>query len=77
LVQSPAGVVLRARLVGFLLVVGAGGAGLGDGRAGALASAASVTVAMVSGGIAIVVAMALVALLVPSFRTFRASRSAH
>jgi hypothetical protein len=35
-----------------------------------------VTVAMVSGGVAVVLAMALVALIVPSFWFFRASRSA-
>jgi len=74
-IAAPEG--MRGRMQGVFIVVVAGGPRLGDLRAGALASAASVTVAMVSGGIAIVVAMALVALLVPSFRTFRASRSAH
>jgi hypothetical protein len=61
---------------GVFVVVVAGGPRLGDLRAGAMASAASVSVAMVSGGVVVVVAMAVVALLVPSFRLFRASRSA-
>ncbi|MGY1846503.1 MFS transporter [Blastococcus sp. SYSU DS1021] len=66
---------MRGRMQGVFLVVVAGGPRLGDLRAGALASAASVTVAMVSGGIVVVLAMAAVALLVPSFWLFRASRS--
>ncbi|MBN1094949.1 MFS transporter [Blastococcus sp. TML/C7B] len=67
---------MRGRMQGVFIVVVAGGPRLGDLRAGALASAASVSVAMVSGGVVVVVAMALVALLVPSFWLFRASRSA-
>jgi MFS family permease len=67
---------MRGRMQGVFIVVVAGGPRLGDLRAGALASAASVTVAMVSGGVVVVVAMALVALLVPSFWLFRASRAA-
>jgi MFS family permease len=67
---------MRGRMQGVFIVVVAGGPRLGDLRAGAMASAASVTVAMVSGGIFIVVAMAVVAVVVPSFWLFRASRSA-
>ncbi|MGY1751861.1 MFS transporter [Blastococcus sp. SYSU D01042] len=67
---------MRGRMQGVFIVVVAGGPRLGDLRAGALASAASVSVAMVSGGVVVVVAMALVALLVPSFWLFRASRAA-
>jgi MFS family permease len=67
---------MRGRMQGVFIVVVAGGPRLGDLRAGALASATSVTVAMVSGGIVIVLAMLVVALVVPSFRYFRASRSA-
>ncbi len=67
---------MRGRMQGVFLVVVAGGPRLGDLRAGALASAAGVSVAMVSGGIATVVAMVVVALAVPSFWFFRASRSA-
>ncbi len=67
---------MRGRMQGVFIVVVAGGPRLGDLRAGALASAASVSVAMVSGGVVVVVAMALVAVLVPSFWFFRASRTA-
>ena len=67
---------MRGRMQGVFIVVVAGGPRLGDLRAGALASAASVSVAMVSGGVVVVVAMALVAVLVPSFWLFRASRAA-
>ncbi|TFV53056.1 MFS transporter [Blastococcus sp. TF02A_35] len=66
---------MRGRMQGVFIVVVAGGPRLGDLRAGALASAAGVTAAMVSGGVVVVVAMAAVALLVPSFWLFRASRS--
>jgi MFS family permease len=67
---------MRGRMQGVFIVVVAGGPRLGDLRAGAIASAASVSVAMVSGGVFVVVAMAVVALLVPSFWLFRASRPA-
>jgi MFS family permease len=67
---------MRGRMQGVFIVVVAGGPRLGDLRAGALASATSVTVAMVSGGIALVLVMILVVLVVPSFWYFRASRSA-
>jgi MFS family permease len=67
---------MRGRMQGVFIVVVAGGPRLGDLRAGALASAAGVTVAMVSGGVFVVVAMVVVALVVPSFWFFRASRSA-
>src|SRR3954454_8905429 len=67
---------MRGRMQGVFIVVVAGGPRLGDLRAGALASATSVTVAMVSGGVAVVLVMVLVALIVPSFWYFRASRSA-
>ena len=67
---------MRGRMQGVFIVVVAGGPRLGDLRAGALASTVGVTAAMVSGGVMIVVAMAVVALVVPSFWLFRASRSA-
>jgi hypothetical protein len=67
---------MRGRMQGVFIVVVTGGPRLGDLRAGALASAAGVTVAMWSGGVIVVVAMALVAVVVPSFWFFRASRSA-
>jgi MFS family permease len=68
---------MRGRMQGVFLVVVAGGPRLGDLRAGAMASMAGVSVAMVSGGIVVVVAMVAVALLVPSFRRFRASQVRH
>jgi hypothetical protein len=52
-----------------------GGPRLGDLRAGLLASSFGVSLAMVSGGVVIVVAMVLVAVAVPSFWLFRASRA--
>jgi MFS family permease len=67
---------MRGRMQGVFIVVVAGGPRLGDLRAGALATATSVTVAMASGGVVIVLAMLAVAVVVPSFRLFRASRSA-
>jgi hypothetical protein len=67
---------MRGRMQGVFVVVVTGGPRLGDLRAGAVASAASVGVAMVSGGVVVVVAMAVVALVVPSFWLFRASRAA-
>jgi uncharacterized membrane protein len=67
---------MRGRMQGVFIVVVAGGPRLGDLRAGAMASATTVTVAMVTGGVIVVLAMAVVALVVPSFRLFRASRAA-
>ena len=66
---------MRGRMQGVFIVVVAGGPRLGDLRAGALASGFGVTAAMVSGGVVIVVAMAVVAVVVPSFWLFRASRA--
>ncbi len=67
---------MRGRMQGVFLVVVAGGPRLGDLRAGAVAAGFGVTAAMVSGGVLIVVSMVLVAVLVPSFWLFRASRAA-
>jgi MFS family permease len=75
MLQTAAPDAMRGRMQGVFLVVVAGGPRLGDLRAGAVASAAGVSVAMVSGGVIVVVAMVLVALLVPSFLHFRASRA--
>jgi MFS family permease len=73
ILQEAAPDEMRGRMQGVFLVVVAGGPRLGDLRAGAMASAAGVTVAMVSGGVVIIVAMVVVALAVPSFWLFRAS----
>jgi MFS family permease len=77
MLQLAAPDAMRGRMQGVFIVVVAGGPRLGDLRAGAVASAASVSVAMVSGGVIVIVAMAAVALLVPSFWLFRASRTEH
>jgi len=66
---------LRGRIQGVFIVVVAGGPRMGNLRAGAIATATSVGVAMVSGGVVVIVAMAVVAVVVPSFWFFRASRS--
>ena len=76
MLQTAAPDDMRGRMQGVFLVVVAGGPRLGDLRAGAMASATGVTVAMVSGGVVIIVAMVVVAVLVPSFWLFRASRTA-
>jgi MFS family permease len=76
MLQTAAPDEMRGRMQGVFIVVVAGGPRLGDLRAGVLASAFGVSAAMVSGGVVIVVAMALVAVVVPSFWLFRASRSA-
>jgi MFS family permease len=76
MLQTAAPDDMRGRMQGVFIVVVAGGPRLGDLRAGALAAATSVPLTMVSGGITIVVAMAVVALVVPSFRRFRASQVA-
>ena len=73
MLQEAAPDEMRGRMQGVFLVVVAGGPRLGDLRAGAIASMAGVSVAMVSGGVIIVVAMAVVAVVVPSFWLFRAS----
>jgi MFS family permease len=73
MLQEAAPDEMRGRMQGVFLVVVAGGPRLGDLRAGAMASAAGVSVAMASGGVVIVVAMIAVTLLVPSFRRFRRS----
>ncbi|WP_336029973.1 MFS transporter [Geodermatophilus sp. FMUSA9-8] len=75
MLQTAAPDEMRGRMQGVFIVVVACGPRLGDLRAGAMASAAGVSVAMVSGGIVTVVAMVVVALAVPSFLHFRASRA--
>jgi MFS family permease len=75
MLQTAAPDEMRGRMQGVFIVVVAGGPRLGDLRAGVLASSFGVATAMVSGGVVIVVAMALVAVVVPSFWHFRASRA--
>jgi MFS family permease len=75
MLQTAAPDEMRGRMQGVFIVVVAGGPRLGDLRAGVLASTVGVSAAMISGGVVIVVAMVLVAVLVPSFWLFRASRA--
>jgi MFS family permease len=75
MLQTAAPDEMRGRMQGVFIVVVAGGPRLGDVRAGVLASSFGVSLAMVSGGVVIVVAMVVVAVAVPSFWLFRASRA--
>ncbi|MCZ2836361.1 MFS transporter [Modestobacter sp. VKM Ac-2985] len=75
MLQTAAPDEMRGRMQGVFIVVVAGGPRLGDLRAGLMASSVGVTAAMVSGGVVIVVVMAVVAVAVPSFWLFRASRA--
>jgi len=75
MLQTAAPDEMRGRMQGVFIVVVAGGPRLGDLRAGLLASSVGVSAAMWSGGVVIVVAMVAVAMLVPSFWLFRASRA--
>jgi MFS family permease len=75
MLQTAAPDEMRGRMQGVFVVVVAGGPRLGDLRAGVLASSFGVSLAMVSGGVVIVVAMVVVAVAVPSFWLFRASRA--
>jgi MFS family permease len=76
ILQTAAPDEMRGRMQGVFIVVVAGGPRLGDLRAGLVASSFGVSMAMVSGGVVIVVAMALLAVAVPTFWLFRASRAA-
>jgi dipeptide/tripeptide permease len=75
MLQTAAPDNMRGRMQGVFIVVVAGGPRLGDLRSGAMAAAVGVPATMVSGGIAILVGMGVVALVVPSFRRFRASQA--
>jgi hypothetical protein len=76
ILQTAAPDEMRGRMQGVFIVVVAGGPRLGDLRAGLVASSFGVSLAMVSGGVVIVLAMVLLAVVVPSFWLFRASRAA-
>jgi MFS family permease len=76
MLQTAAPDEMRGRMQGVFIVVVAGGPRLGDLRAGLVASSFGVSMAMISGGVVILVAMAVVAVAVPSFWLFRASRAA-
>jgi hypothetical protein len=76
MLQTAAPDDMRGRMQGVFIVVVAGGPRLGDLRSGAMAAAVGVPLTMASGGAVILLAMAVVAVVVPSFRTFRASQVA-
>jgi MFS family permease len=76
MLQTAAPDNMRGRMQGVFIVVVAGGPRLGDLRSGGMAAAVGIPATMVSGGIVILVAMAVVAVAVPSFRRFRASQAA-
>lgn len=63
---------LRGRLSSINYLVVAGGPRLGDLEAGSVAALFSPTVSVVSGGVLCIAGAALIAWLVPSFRTYRA-----
>jgi MFS family permease len=74
MLQTAAPDDMRGRMQGVFIVVVAGGPRLGDLRAGALAASFGVPFTMASGGAVILLAMAVIAVAVPSFRLFRASQ---
>jgi len=71
ILQAGAPDAMRGRMQGVFIVVVAGGPRLGDLRAGAMAAAVSIPATMISGGLFIVAAMAVVAIVVPTFRRYR------
>ncbi|MBA3798246.1 MAG: MFS transporter [Geodermatophilaceae bacterium] len=71
ILQSGAPDAMRGRMQGVFIVVVAGGPRLGDLRAGAMAAAVSIPATMVSGGLFIIAAMVVVAIVVPTFRRYR------
>jgi MFS family permease len=66
---------MRGRLQGVFTVVVAGGPRLGDLRAGAMAASTSVTFAWAGGGIACVIAVVLLAMLVPQLMQYRTDQT--
>ncbi|MGI8529530.1 MAG: MFS transporter, partial [Geodermatophilaceae bacterium] len=67
ILQTAAPDEMRGRMQGVFIVVVVGGPRLGDLRAGGMAAFTSPEVALVSGGVLIVAAMLVVALVVPAF----------
>lgn len=70
--QTAAPDEMRGRMQGVFIVIVVGGPRLGDLRAGGVAAFSSPEVALVSGGVVIVAAMIVVALVVPAFRRYDA-----
>lgn len=71
ILQSATPDALRGRLQGVFIVVVAGGPRLGDVEAGAVASATSETISIVSGGLLCVLGVVILALCFPSFARYR------
>ena len=63
---------LRGRLSGIHILVVTGGPRLGDMEAGLVATLASPTVSVVSGGVICILAVGVLAILVPAFTNYRA-----
>jgi MFS family permease len=63
---------LRGRLAGIFMLVVSGGPKLGDLEAGLMASAFTPTISVISGGVACMLGAALVAVLYPELRRYRA-----
>jgi len=74
ILQAGAPDAMRGRMQGVFIVVVAGGPRLGDLRAGGMAAAVSIPITMVSGGLIIVLAMIVVAVVVPTFQRYRTDR---
>lgn len=74
MLQTAAPDAMRGRMQGVFIVVVAGGPRLGDLRAGGFAAVLSIPATMISGGVFIVLAMAVLAVAVPSFSRYRAGR---
>jgi hypothetical protein len=73
ILQAAAPTAMQGRLQGLFIVVVSGGPRLGDFESGAVASAFTPAVALVSGGLACIAGIALLALLVPAFVRYRSA----
>jgi hypothetical protein len=67
---------MRGRLQGVFIVVVTGGPRLGDLRAGGVSALTSPVVSLVSGGVACVLGVLLLASLMPAFARYQAHRAA-
>lgn len=75
MLQLAAPDAMRGRLQGVFIVVVTGGPRLGDLRAGGVSALTSPSAALVSGGVACVVGVALLASLMPAFVRYQACRA--
>jgi hypothetical protein len=72
IVQQVTPDAMQGRLSGVNMTVGAGGPQLGDLESGAVAAAFGTTVSIVSGGLACLAGMLLLALAFPAFARYQA-----